>query len=70
MSDTWPGWEALGVDEGGGPIHLPFPVNKYGEGPEYEGETVRLVCWCGTDCKLHQALATTWELGRRRLTHD
>jgi hypothetical protein len=40
----------IGAD--GLPVHMPMPVNAYGEGPAYEDVAVDVICWCdaGADC--------------------
>lgn len=60
-------WDALGVDDGGLPIHLPFSHNSVCQGPTSDAEAHHWSCWCrdGHDCPLSKALALAFEAGQR-----
>jgi hypothetical protein len=60
-------WGALGVDEGGLPIHLPMGVTVDGQGPADGTEELHhYVCWCpDPTCPLTRALLDAHQSGVR-----
>jgi hypothetical protein len=63
-------WNALGVDEGGLPVHLPMAVTADGQGPATGTDAHHMTCWCGTGCGLADALEEAGHLGERVTSPD
>jgi hypothetical protein len=64
-------WDALGLDEGGLPEHLPLGVNELGQGPENDSVAHHYECWCGDpNCPLTAALQLAWRAGWREASPE
>lgn len=58
-------YDALGMDDGGLPVHLPMEVTKGDDGPAGPEDMHHLICWCGQEmCPLNRALHAAWLLGQ------
>lgn len=62
-------WDRLGKEADTlAPIHLPFGVNKRGQGPENDIDAHHYVCWCGDKtCPLTLALMQARQSGIREM---